>query len=202
MRNNAEWCDAVCRGRGIEGRFTQHLWVCERPTPPYYPNVITLQPSSDALMRELAIAIGLVRANGGDDLSIKDGFADIDLASFGLRVLFDAQWIARPASLAIPDATITDVDWSVVRTAAGLDEWKRAWDAAILATDPVFDPALPDDERIAFIAGRRGGAIVAGAIVNSMAGVAGISNVFAPPSEAAAVWAGCVREAMRSSPFG
>ncbi len=199
-RNNAEWCDAVCRVRGIAGAFTQHLWVCARPTPPYYPNIITLQPSSDELLRELATAIERVRANVGDDLSIKDSFADIDLAAGGLRVLFDAHWIGRPTSLAGPEASTSGIEWSRVRTESELDEWKRAWDAEILATDPVFDPALLGDERIAFIAGRRGGAVVAGAIVNRMAGVAGLSNVFAAATDPDGCRAACIREAMQFAP--
>ena len=200
MRNNAEWCDAVCRARGVAGVFTEQLWECAQPTPPYYPNVITLRPSSDESRRELGAAVERVRANAGDGLSVKDSFADVDLSAHGRRMLFDAQWIGRPSSLPASEATTSDIEWSRVDTEVELNEWKRAWDEEILATDPIFDPALLGDERIAFVAGRRGVAIVAGAIVNRMAGVAGISNVFSPPSEAAAVWTDCLREAMRFSP--
>ena len=74
-------------------------------TPPYYPNIITLQPSSSALLRELTDAIARVRDTIGDQLSIKDSYADVDFSSSGLHVLFEAQWIARPPALAAPTSS-------------------------------------------------------------------------------------------------
>lgn len=200
MRNNAEWCDAVCRARGVAGTFTEHLWVNEHVTPPYYPNIITLQPSSSALLRELTDAIARVRDTIGDQLSIKDSYADVDFSASGLHVLFEAQWIARPPALAAPAVTAAGVEWSIVRDVAGLDAWKAAWDAEILTADPIFAPSLLNDADIAFVAARRDGALVAGGIANRSAGVVGLSNVFTPAAESRAFWAGCVGAAMAWAP--
>ena len=200
VRNNAEWCDAVCGARGVPGRFTEHLWLNEKQTPPYYPNIITLRPTSDALMRELAAAITSVRDAVGDKLSIKDSYADIDLAAHSLDVLFDAQWITRAGMLAPPVATARGVDWSIAGDDAGLDAWKAAWDAQIVAVDPIFAPSLLHDADIAFIAAHRDRAIVAGAIASRSAGVVGLSNVFTPVTESRAVWAGCIAATMAWAP--
>ncbi len=199
MRNNAEWCDAVCRARGSSGRFTAQLWVCERGTPPYYPNIITLRPSSDALLRELADAVERIRTAVGDGLSIKDSFADADLAPSGCMILFEAEWIARPASLA-PPAGVDGATWSIVRDEARLDTWKLAWGADILRTDSVFAPALLRDADVAFMAAHRRDDLVGGAIASKGAGVVGLSNVFARGADAGAVWAGCVAAAMAWAP--
>ena len=200
VRNNADWCDAVCRARGIARRFTERLWINERATPPYYPNIIMLRSTSEALMRELGDTIVRVRGAVGDQISIKDSCADVDLAPFGLRVLFDAQWIGRRATLAAPPSSVAGVEWTSVRDEGGLDAWKTAWDREILAVDPIFSPDLLDNTDVAFIAGRRGGVIVAGAIVNKSAGAVGLSNVFALTEDARAFRAGCVAAAMAWAP--
>lgn len=199
VRNNAEWCDTVCRARGIPGRFTEHLWINERQTPPYYPNIITLRPSSDALLHELADAVARVGAAVGGGLSIKDSFADVDLTPHRLGVLFGAAWIARPASLA-PPAGVDGVTWSIVRDEGGLDAWKTAWDAEIVRVDPVFGPALLRDDGIAFFAAHRRGELVGGVIANKGAGVVGLSNVFARAAVGAEVWVGCLGAAMAWAP--
>ena len=41
-RNNAAWCDAVCRAYGAPGEFDDELWLTRRPAPPLYPNAVTL----------------------------------------------------------------------------------------------------------------------------------------------------------------
>ena len=87
--NNAEWCDAVCQSRGISGVFSERLWFSEARTPPYYPNIITLTPNAGQ-GRELRAAAERVRAVVGEDISIKDSFADADLADVGMRILFGA----------------------------------------------------------------------------------------------------------------
>ncbi len=200
VRNNAGWCDAVCRARGVPGRFTDHLWINEHATPPYYPNIITLLPASDGLLRELDDAMASVHDAVGDKLSIKDSFADVDLATHGCRVLFDAQWIARADTLAAPATVVSGVAWSIVREAAGLEAWKNAWDAEIVAADPIFAPSLLHDADIAFVAGHRRGAIVGGGIANKSAGVVGLSNVFASANDRREAWAGCIAIATAWAP--
>jgi len=37
-RNNAEWCDAVCRAHGNPGEFHDGIWLNRKPVPRFYPN--------------------------------------------------------------------------------------------------------------------------------------------------------------------
>lgn len=177
VRNNAEWCDAVCRAWGSDGRFTEHLWINHHPVPRYYPNIITLQPATPNLVDELRLAVEAVRARIGGEIGVKDSFADLDLYGLGLNVLFDAEWHARHSATQVETAD-SDLDWRLTETAADQQAWQLAWDADATATSPVFAPALLADPNIAFIAGYDRGEIVAGAIANSHAGVVGLSNLF------------------------
>jgi hypothetical protein len=190
-RNNAEWCEAVCRARGVPGRFTEHLWVNEQRTPPYYPSIITLHRSTDALRRELAEALDALRHSSGQQPSVKDSFADIDLAPFGCRILFAAEWIGRPAGLAAaPDPA--GVVWSIVRDEPALAAWKIAWDEKILKEDPVFAPKLLGDPRVAFMTAHREGEVVAGAVAFRSEEAVGMSNVFVRADDLDAMWGGAV----------
>src|SRR5689334_3060604 len=95
VRNNADWCAIVCRSHGIGGRFTGDAWVADGPTPPLYPDAVTLEPTA-----EPGGLHDLVGARPG--ATIKDSFASLDLAPFGWRVLFDASWIERRAGGVVP----------------------------------------------------------------------------------------------------
>jgi transposase-like protein len=48
VRNNAEWCDAVCRAHGITTSFDPHVWVALRRSPPMYPDAVTLTECASA----------------------------------------------------------------------------------------------------------------------------------------------------------
>ena len=87
-RNNADWCDAVCRGHGIRGRFEPECWTSPRRTPERYPDAVTL-------VAGVAPALILSRIDAGEGCSVKDSFDDVDLGRAGFRQLFRAEWIAR-----------------------------------------------------------------------------------------------------------
>jgi hypothetical protein len=89
VRENAQWCDLVCRGHGRPTAFADGVWRAGRRSPEFYPDAVTLAPGIPA-GRVLA---GLDLSPG---CSVKDSFADLDLAPYGFAVLFDAQWIHRP----------------------------------------------------------------------------------------------------------
>jgi hypothetical protein len=46
-RNNAEWCAAIWRSHDLPVEQACGLWFCSRPTPQYYPNVVTVERASD-----------------------------------------------------------------------------------------------------------------------------------------------------------
>lgn len=178
-RNNAEWCATMSRSHGLAGEFGAQAWTAPARTPLYYPDAVTLVRGADPA--ELVAQIDTVTAGA----SVKDSFADLDLAEAGFRVLFEAQWIHRPASA--PD-TSSDLAWTVVDTADTLRAWALAWDDGEGDAD-LFRPALLDDPATFVLAGRSAdGRLVAGAVASRSARVVGISNLFAPGGGPATAW--------------
>jgi hypothetical protein len=45
--NNARWCAAVWRSHGLRVEQALGLWICERETPQYYPNVVSVDLRAD-----------------------------------------------------------------------------------------------------------------------------------------------------------
>jgi hypothetical protein len=45
--NNAEWCAAVWRSHGLPVEQAYGMWFCPRPTPQYYPNVVTVDAEAE-----------------------------------------------------------------------------------------------------------------------------------------------------------
>ena len=156
VRNNAAWCDAMCRAHGIAGQADDDGWTWPVRTPPYYPDAVTLRPSATT-------AALLARIDSGPGCSIKDSFATLDPAGF--TVIIEASWMYRPPAPARGDV------WSGV-SASELPEWERAWGEPL----GLFVPALLAHAQ--FLAARRDGRIAAGAILNRTGAVVGISNVF------------------------
>lgn len=169
-RNNAEWCAAMSRSHGLEGVFEPQVWAAPARTPLFYPDAVTLVPGADPA----ALAARIDTSAPG--ASVKDSFADLDLTGGGFRVLFEAQWIHRPAGA--PDAT-PDLAWNVAGDPDTLHAWALAWDNGNGNPD-LFRPELLDDPATFVLAGRSAdGRVVAGAVANRSDQVVGISNVFA-----------------------
>jgi hypothetical protein len=180
-RNNAEWCEAMCRSHGLTGAFGPQAWTAAVRTPLYYPDAVTLTPAADAAALVDAIDTAAPGA------SVKDSFADCHLTGSGFGVLFDAQWIWRPAG---PPAVSSDLEWDVVSDPAQLREWALAWDGGDGSAD-LFGPALLEDAATSVLAGRTAdGRVVAGAVASRSDQVVGVSNVFALDGEGDAAWPG------------
>ncbi|EHM26828.1 hypothetical protein SPW_4710 [Streptomyces sp. W007] len=108
--------------------------------------------------------------------SVKDSFADLDLTEAGFEVLFEAQWIHRPAGAPAP---APDLSWDVAGDPDALRAWALAWDDGDGNAD-LFRPGLLDDPATFVLAGRSAdGRVVAGAVASRSDQVVGISNVFA-----------------------
>ncbi|MEV6952474.1 hypothetical protein [Streptomyces sp. NPDC051183] len=191
-RNNAEWCDAVCRGHALRPEFAPDAWTSARRTPPYYPDAVSL--TRDASADALVAAVD----TGSPGCSVKDSFATLDLAPAGFEVLFEAQWIHRPAlagggaaaGAGPVAATDSRLEWSEVASAEELEAWEAAWDGE--ESTGLFRPSLLGED-IVFLAGRAGGRIVAGAVANTGGGVVGVSNLFAlDDADTDAAWAGAL----------
>ncbi|GIJ76892.1 hypothetical protein SAMN05443287_104442 [Micromonospora phaseoli] len=173
VRENAAWCDLICRTHGQPGSVDADAWSVPRRSPTWYPDAVTLRRGVGAEL--------LGRIDAGPGASVKDSFADLDLAGHGLRVLFEAQWLHRPP--AEPDggpALIT------VATVGELTVWAQAHGGG-----PVFRPALLADPRVRILGLPDGhGGWAGGAVLHDAGRVMGVSNVFADSASAEQVWAG------------
>jgi hypothetical protein len=183
-RNNAEWCDIVCRTHGVPGRFDPDAWVSPRRTPPYYPDAVTLEPSADG--ERILERIDTTTPG----CSIKDSFATLDLSPAGFQVVHEAEWIhrgPRPAPTTDDSGTI----WAPLTTPAELVAWEAAWSGHGGPTD-LFRAALLHDPSVMILGGVAGGSIVAGAVLNRTADVVGISDLFTVRGDLDGAWSGCL----------
>jgi hypothetical protein len=196
-RNNAVWCDTVCRAHGRPGEFLPGLWVDRHPAPRFYPNAITLGADEAAVVARL---YELGRAGLPPGWGVKDSFCTLDLTPLGFRVLFDAEWIWRPAARSVPPpgGGLAGAHWARIRTQAELAGWEAAWGSAS-EEDRLFPPLLAYPA-IAFLAAYRAGEIIAGAIANQSDDVVGLGNTFGPTGESAGLWAGIITAARQAFP--
>ena len=188
-RNNAQWCDTVCATHGTPGMFDESVWVCQHPTPRFYPNIVTLSPDDLSAQRH---AVERLRQALPGSWAVKDSFATLDLAPLAFTQLFEAQWIWRPGD-AQPPIVRSDLRWTRIIDAAALESWERAWagedDGSV---DRIFLPPLLHDPGIAIFAARQEERIVAGVIANRTDDVLGLSNLFAPTAMLEHGWAGAI----------
>jgi hypothetical protein len=192
--NNAIWCDTICRTHGAPGEFQPGLWLNRHPTPRYYPNAVTLAGAEHLeeqvnLIRQL-LGVGLPSGWG-----VKDSFCTLDLSGMGFEVLFEACWIWLDPFQPLSDPPLDGLAWRRVTNASALSEWEAAWAGRPkggLPEPPVFLPELLVDPEVALLAAYQEQHIIAGAIANHSGLVAGLSNLFAPAGQAAAVWTRCI----------
>jgi len=179
VRNNAEWCDTMCRAHGRGGVFSRWAWTSARRTPPLYPDAVALHP--DTRRAEILDAIDTTQG-----CSVKDSFACLDLSGAGFEPIIQAYWIDRPAGRPTPPPP---TPWAAVNTARELAEWATAWNGGPTG---LFHPQLLAHPAVRILAARRDGAIVAGAVVNHTGPVTGISNLFAVDGNLDEAWAGAL----------
>lgn len=177
-RDNAEWCDTMCRAHGLPGTFVDRvIWTCPVRTPDFYPDAVTLSP--DVTRGDV-----LDRIDAGPGASVKDSFATLDLPGFDM--LFEAQWIHHPAPASMP--ALAPVAWEVVRDAATLRDWEQAcFDGQVTG---LFPPALLDE--VTILGGRIDGAIVCGSVLTPRKRVVGVSNLYASGCDLGTAWAGTI----------
>lgn len=178
-RNNAEWCAAMSRSHGVDGEFGPQAWTAPTRAPLYYPDAVTLVPGADPA------ALAALIDTAAPGASIKDRFADLDLTRFGFQVLFEAQWIYRPASAPV---TASDLAWDVADAPETLGAWALAWDDGD-GNAELFRPKLLDDPATFVLSGHcADGQVVAGAVASRSDHVVGISNAFALDGGADSAW--------------
>jgi hypothetical protein len=204
VRNNAIWCDTLCRVHGTPGEFHAAAWLNRHAVPRFYPNVVTLSPQREAAA-QLAYIQDLLAANLPAPWAVKDSFYVLDLGALGFQLLFEATWIWRAPSLVTPHGHEDGIPWVRLQDEVALAKWETAWresagDTSLPTSPPLFLPSLLAHPEIAFVAAYDGDKIIAGAIANRTDHVIGLSNVFTPPTESVPFWSGCVATVTESFP--
>lgn len=181
MLTNATWCDGVCRGVGLPTRWSPDVWSAGRRSPLGYPDAVTLR-------RGLAVSTVLAGVDDGPGCSIKDSFADLDLAPAGFRVLFEATWIRRPEPTTGASPTLT---WAEVRTAAELATWCHRLEV------PPLPPAMLAQQGLHVLTADDVGA---GFVISRTGPVAGLAYAVPGTADPAVLWADMVALAGRRHP--
>ena len=195
-RNNAVWCDAMARLHGAAGAFTAAAWVNRRPAPRFHPNLVTLIGPHEERAHRDALDI-LLQSPPAPGWAVKDSFAALALETLGFDLLFEAQWVHRPAGA----FGAADRDAQRVTSAVMLAAWEQAWRGDMTdVRERSFPPALLREPDHAVIAATRGGAIVAGCIATRSHDALGISNLFVPADDDGVLRAACLDEAARFAP--
>lgn len=163
VRDNAAWCQRVCAAHGVPARRRGDRWLVQGRAPVGYPDVITLRPG-------LAAADVLDGVDTGPGCSVKDAWADVDLAGYGFDVLATGSWLwAEPGRAGA-------APWTAIE-AAGLADW--TW---IHGGDPL-PPALLVDPAVHLLVREDGSACAA--VCSAVPGLAGVSNVAGPDPQGA-----------------
>ena len=184
-RNNALWCDAVCRAHDRPGEFHDTLWLTRFGAPRFYPDVVTLSgvESAPAQVETIAALVGSTRER---EWAVKDSFQSLELNSLGFEPLFDAEWVARSPPLPEPsDHPAAEYRSASVTSNAGLIAWEQTWagegvNAAAVSESGVFMPRLPADTNVVFVSIQGDDGTAGGGILNRGAEVVGLSNLFGP----------------------
>jgi hypothetical protein len=191
-RNNAEWCDSICRAHGLPTTFCELAWTSNCRTPLIYPDAVTVDQaasSDDVLPWIDTVSPGC---------SVKDSFGCLDLRPAGFRVLLEASWICRPVDRQLPTPP-PHTRWVSFRRPDALLSWEAAWSNG---DEPagLFRPELLADRAVLVVGGYAGGQLVAGAVLNRSPSVVGVSNLFAVDGDLDGAWSGVLAIAAKHFP--
>ncbi|MBO3084643.1 hypothetical protein [Cellulomonas fengjieae] len=181
--NNAAWCDLVCRAAGLRTVAHDGNWSATTRSPDAYPDAVTLQPGT-----RVDDVLAVIDDSAG--ASVKDSFADLDLAPHGYEVLFEADWLTRAPG----EPTAPELPWRVV-DATTLPRWLAAHGSDSITPGVPADPAV----RL-LLASDADGPIAVAALNRSGTGpdvAIGVSNVQAHRAAAGLVWSDLVALARR-----
>jgi len=157
-RNNAKWCDDVCRAHGTSGEFHDALWFNRHAVPRFYPNVVTLTQGGTAAQLETIQALTATGLPG--NWGVKDSFNTLDLTALGFQPAFEATWLWRETSIPISKPATSGLRWTYIQTELELAKWEAAWtgDLANYSSTPpprLFPSALLANPEIIYSEGEQ-----------------------------------------------
>ncbi|MWV46978.1 hypothetical protein GRF59_25530 [Paenibacillus sp. HJL G12] len=184
VANNIIWCAMVCDIHGIVHTSTAHLWGVQSRAPEFYPDIITSE--RDATSEEVMAFIG-----SRSVASIKDSYANLDLFSYGFRILFEAEWIYHDPEI---NSEFFSSSWHVITSEQDLSRWTAA-----NGLEGVIRQALLQQENVKiFMHETHDG--ISGFIASLGANAVGISNVFTTAEVSEGIWLDIVNSVAASFP--
>lgn len=160
--NNIIWCGIVCDLHGLTQTSSERVWGLLSKAPELYPDIIT--SSSHATSEEVNNFIG-----HREIFSIKDSFANLNIAPYGFKVLFEAKWICHSP---VADVDYVQTEWTVVSSEKDLAKWTFA-----SGLQKVIKAKLLDQKDVKIFMHEVNGEL-SGFIANLSTNAVGISNVF------------------------
>lgn len=175
IEDNVRWCSAVCKAHGADDILSTSLWLNHKPSPRYYPNIISREPGAQAqISKEIERLRALDTPVGW---GIKDSFADLALAHLGFEAVVNGSWFGG-----VPDVPAQSPEhWKKALSVGELRNWEAAWDGE--SDHHIFPDALLTDSRIEFWYKTVNGAIDAGFICFHTEYAVGLSNWFSQSAQ-------------------
>jgi hypothetical protein len=193
--NNVYWYRAMFQAHRLACAFDDLMWSSTASPPPFHSNLVVLSPAVD--MRRVREQLDtLERTLSAAGFSMKDSFANLDLAACGYEVLLEAKWIwHEPLN---NRTTGKSGNWTTLASPDELVLWEDAWwgDAKNTLTGPMtrqFPASLLESPHHRFFAKLDGRTVVAGAIANRSPGAVGLSNTFCLGAPVFDDWAGLMQ---------
>ena len=175
VEDNIGWCGAVCAANGSQDLLTAGIWVNLKPSPPFYPNVITRRPGAQA---EVICAIERIRSlYPSCRPAIKDSFADLMLKDHGFERVLQGDWYGHTCE---PQGVKIGGPWARVSSGNELRQWEAAWGEG--SGKAIFSDALLSNKRITFWHQKNAEGIISGFISFRSASSVGLSNWFSTQS--------------------
>jgi hypothetical protein len=142
IEDNVQWCSTICNAHGADDDLQASPWFNLKPSPKYYPNIITRTFGSQVQVCETIERLRSLHIPKG--WGIKDSFSDLSLDHLGFEAVINGYWFGGiPTDLSKPPA-----HWKKVTSIEALRRWEAAWGGD--KEKRIFPDTLLNDGRIDF----------------------------------------------------
>lgn len=175
VNDNIHWCSALCNAHGADDDLSASPWFNLKPSPRYYPNIISREPGSQAqVCKEIERLRSLNIPKGW---GIKDSFSDLVLDHLGFEIVVHGNWFGGvPTTPSRPPE-----NWKKAQSVHELRSWQVAWGEE---SDVVtFPEALLNDNRIEFWCKSENAPFEAGFVCFRTESSVGLSNWFSSQNQ-------------------
>lgn len=172
IENHVAWCAAIAHQLGVPTDRTPYAWVALATMPPFYPNLITLEPNAaiDAEVTELEARLDTGRG-------IEDSFVNPSLDESGFGIGLRGEWCALQSSPVMASEFLR-LKVSIVQIRGELEQWTTVWGAP---GSSIFLPRILNLSDAWLLCAWQGDELASGWAASSGGGALGISNAFGNP---------------------